>query len=52
MWWPHIQYYSIGYLDKVTRPLVLILPKNTGYVKTFNVKDKGKDKNNKLMSFK
>ena len=39
-----------GYLDEVIRPLVLILPKMSTYVKTF--KDKGGDnnKNNKLMS--
>ena len=36
-----------GYLDKVIRPLVLIMPKMTGYFKTLKVKDK----NNKLMSF-
>ena len=42
--------YLIGYLDEVIRPLVLILPKMSGYVKAF--KDKGGDKNktNKLMS--
>ena len=40
--------YLIGYLDEVIRPLILILPKMSGYVKTF--KDKGGDKNeNKLM---
>ena len=43
--------YLIGYLDKVLGPLVLILPKMSGYVKTFKVKDRDKDKNNKLMSF-
>ena len=37
--------YLIGYLDKVIRPLVfwvevLILPKMSGYVKTFKIKDK------------
>ena len=37
------------YLDKVTRPLVLILPKISG--KTFKVKDGDKDTSNKLMSF-
>ena len=37
----------IGDLDKYIRPLVLIIPKNSGYVKTF----KFKDKNNKLRSF-
>ena len=39
--------YCIGYLDKFIRPLVLIMPKMSGYVKTFKVKDKS----NKLMSF-
>ena len=43
--------YLIRYLDKVIRPLVLILPKTSGYVKTFKVKDGDKDKNKKLMSF-
>ena len=43
--------YLIGYLDKVIRPLALILPKMSRYVKTFKVKDGDKDKNNKLMSF-
>ena len=41
----------IEYLHKVIRPLVLILPKMSGYVKTFKVKDEDKDKNNKLMCF-
>ena len=44
--------YIIGYLDKVIRPIVLILPKISGYVKIFKVKDGDKDKNNKLMSFR
>ena len=44
--------YLTGYLDEVIRPLVLILPKMSVYVKTFNVKDGDKDKNNKLMSFR
>ena len=39
--------YFIEYLDKDKRPLVLIMPKMSGYVKTFKVEDK----NNKLMSF-
>ena len=39
--------YLIEYLDKLFRPLVLILPKISGYVKIFTVKDKS----NKLMSF-
>ena len=42
--------YLIGYVDEAIRPLVSILPKVSGYVKTF--KDKGgyKNKNNNLMS--
>ena len=42
----------IGYLDKLIRPLFLILPKMSGYVKTFKVKHRDKNKNNKLMSFR
>ena len=38
----------IEYLDKVIRPIVLILPEVSGRVKTFKVKDK----NNKLMSLR
>ena len=30
--------YLIGYLDKPIRPLVLIVSKMSGYVKTFKVK--------------
>ena len=37
---------------KAIRPLVLIMLKMSGYVKTFDVKHGGKDKNNKLMSFR
>ena len=33
------------------RPLVLILPKMSEYVRTFKDKDGDKDNNNKLMSF-
>ena len=40
--------YLIGYLNKAIRPLVLIIPKMSGYVKTFKVEDKI----NKLMSFR
>ena len=40
----------IGYSDKTIRPLVLIMPKMSGYVKTFKVKNGDKD-NNKLMYF-
>ena len=43
--------YLIGIkFDKAIRPLVLIMPKMSGYVKTFNVKEGSKDKSNKLMS--
>ena len=38
--------YLIGYLDKF-RPFVFIIPKMSGYVRTFKVEDKG----SKLMSF-
>ena len=31
--------YLIEYLGKAARPLVLIIPKMSGYVKTFKVKD-------------
>ena len=37
-----------GYLDKAGRPLVLIMSKMSGCVKTFKGEKKG---NNKLMSF-
>ena len=40
----------IGYSNKAIRPLVLIIPKMSGYVKTLKVKDGDKD-NNKLMFF-
>ena len=43
--------FWVGYSDKVVRSLVLVLPKMSGYVKTFKVKDGDKDKNYKLMSF-
>ena len=43
--------YWIGYLDKNIRPLVSILPEMSEYVKTFKVKDKDKDENNKLIFF-
>ena len=42
----------IGYLDDVIRPLVLILPKMSGYIRTLRMKtDKGKINNDKLTSF-
>ena len=44
--------YWIGYSDKAIRPLILIMPKMSGYVLTFKVKDGHKDKSNKLMSFR
>ena len=31
--------YLIGYLDDAIRPLVLLLPKINGYIKTFKDKD-------------
>ena len=43
---PQNQYLN-GYLDKALRPLVLIMPKMSGFVKTFKVKERG----NKLMPF-
>ena len=42
----------IGNLDKVIRPLVLILIKLNGYVKIFKVKVADKDKNKKHMVIK
>ena len=44
--------YLIGYSEKAIRPLILIMPRMSGYVKTFKVKDGDKDKNNKLMLFR
>ena len=44
-------YYMIEDLDKVIKPLVLVLPKASEYIKTFKAKDGYKDKSNKLMSF-
>ena len=40
--------YLIGYLDKAIRPLVLIMPQTSGYVKTFKVKEG----DNKLFSYR
>ena len=40
-----------GYLDKLIRPLDLILPEMNGYAKTFSVKESGKHKSNKLIFF-
>ena len=44
--------YLIGYLDDVTRPLVLVLPKMNGDVKTFKGKDGNRNKNNKSTSLR
>ena len=43
--------YLTGYSDKAIKLLVFIIPKTSGYVKIFKVKDGGKDKNNRLMFF-
>ena len=40
----------IGCSDNAIRPLFLIMPRISGHVKSFNVKDRDKDKN-KLMFF-
>ena len=40
--------YLIGYLDRTIRPFVLVMPKMSGCVKTFKVKEG----DNKLMSFR
>ena len=40
--------HLIGYSDKTMRPLVLIMPKMSGYVKTLKIEDKC----SKLMSFR
>ena len=45
--------YLIGIkFDKTIGPLFLIMPKMSGYVKTSKVKEGGKYKSNKLMSFR
>ena len=41
----------IGYLHEAIRPLVLIIPKVSVYIKTSKDKDGDKDKN-KLLSFR
>ena len=41
--------YLVGYLDEAIRPLVLIILKLSGYVKTFEIKDRDKDEKNELM---
>ena len=42
--------YLLEYLEKFIICAILIMPKRSGYDKTFKVKDEDKDKNNKLMS--
>ena len=42
----------IGSLGRVKKPLVLKMPKTSGYVKTSKFQDWDKDKNNKLISFR
>ena len=44
-------HFAHSFVDKAIRPLVLILPEMTGYVKTFKVKDGDEVKNNIIMSF-
>ena len=46
--------YFSGYFDEVIRPLVLVLTKMSGYVKTSKDKDNDNDKNksNKLIYFR
>ena len=39
-----------GYLDEVIKPVVLVLPKVNGYVKTFKGKSGDTNKNSKLLS--
>ena len=41
--------YLVGYLNEAIRPLVLIILKLSGYVKTFEIKDRDKDEKNELM---
>ena len=38
--------------DKTIRPLVLIMPKMSGYVKILKIKGEKKDNSNKVMSFR
>ena len=43
--------FCIWYLDKAITPLDLIMPKMSGYIKTFKVEEGDKNKNNESMSF-
>ena len=44
--------YLIEYLDIAVRPIFLIIPKISKYVKKFNVNSGDKNKNNKMMPFR
>ena len=44
--------YLIEYLDIVMKPIFLIIPKISKYVKKFNVNGGDKNKNNKMMPFR
>ena len=44
--------YLIEYLDEVIQPLVLVMPKMSGYHKTFKDEGGHKNKNDKLMSLR
>ena len=46
------KYLIVINFDKAVRPLVLIMPKMSGYVQTFKVTEGDKDKSNKLISFR
>ena len=43
--------YLIGCLAKAIRPLVLIMPKISIYIKTFTIKDRDQYESNKFMTF-
>ena len=42
----------IGYVNEFIRPLVLIFPNMSGYVKTFKYTSADKNRHNKLMSLR
>ena len=44
--------YLIGYLDKVIRLLIVILPEMSRYVNTTKIKDGDKDKSSNLVSYR
>ena len=44
--------YLIEYLDEFVQPLVLVMPKMSGYYKTFKDEGEHKNKNDKLMSLR